>query len=110
VRGAVSNGRPYRDHNPACVLIAIPEIDEDQRCEFTLRRWRNLTLSLREKIADYDKKNGAEHPIVVAMMLGFVAAVEQNLLRFSPAAPRRVSNNVPTLIPAELVKYLGGDK
>jgi len=99
-----------RFDNPPCVLIAIPEIDVDDLCGFTLRPWRNVTFALREKIAEYSKRHGAENRIVLAMMLGFVAAAEQNLLRFSPVVPRRVLNNVPTVIPEDLVKYLAGEK
>jgi hypothetical protein len=97
--------------NPPCILIAIPEkIDESQLCGFTLRPWRNVALALREEIAEYAKKNGEENRIVTAMMLGFVAAVEQNILGFGPAAPRRVSRHEPTLVPPDLVTYLGGDE
>jgi hypothetical protein len=99
-----------RFSDPPCVLIAILAIDEDCLYGFTLRPWRNVTFSLREKIAEYGRRNGTENRIVVAMMLGFVAAVEQNLLKFSPVAPRRVSNGLPTVIPEDLVKYLGGEK
>ena len=54
--------------------------------------------------------NVVQNRIVTAMMLGFVAAVEQNLLEFSPAAPRRVWKKEPTLIPENLIKYLRGDE
>jgi hypothetical protein len=97
-------------NNPPYVLIAVPgRIDEDQLCGFTLRPWRKVTFALRKKIAEYAGEN-VDNRIVTAMMLGFVVAAEQNLLGFSSAAPRRVLKNVPTLIPEDLVEYLGGDK
>jgi hypothetical protein len=97
------------DKDIPCILIANRErIGEDQLCGFELRPWLQVTFTLREKIAEYASKN-EDNRIVTAMMLGFVAAAEQNLLGFSPAAPRRVWRNEPTLIPAELVKYLRGD-
>ncbi len=105
-----SISRLYGNDMP-CVLVAIgDDIDKDELCGFTLRPWRKVTFALREKIAEYASKNGAENRIVTSMMLGFVAAAEQNLLQFSPAALRRVSKNEPALIPRDLVKYLGGDK
>ena len=94
-----------------CVLIAIDEnIVRSQLCGFTLRPWRKVTCALRNKIAEYASKHAEGNRIVTAMMLGFVAAAEQNLLGISPAAPRRVWNNEPTLIPEDLIPYLRGDK
>jgi len=100
----------FRFDDPPCVLIAIPEEIPKDLGGFTLRPWRKVAYALREKIAEYAGKNGAENRIVTAMMLGFVAAVEQNLLGFSAAAPRRVSRNEPTLISEDLVMYLGGER
>lgn len=84
----------YRRDTP-CILIAIPEdIDKDQLCDFTLRPWRKVTLALRAKIEEYARNHGEDTRIITAMMLGFVAAVEQNLLGFSPRRPdglRRMS-------------------
>lgn len=94
-----------------CILIAIPDdIDKDRLFDFTLRPWCEVTFALRNKIAKYASKHTEDNHIVTAMMLGFVAAAEQNLLGFSPAAPRRVWKNEPTLIPEELASYLRGDK
>lgn len=64
----------------------------------------------RKKIAEYANTHTEDNHIVTAMKLGFVAAAEQNLLEMSPAAPRRVSKNEPTLIPEGLVEYLSGEK
>jgi hypothetical protein len=99
-----------RFNDPPCVLITIDEIPEDQRYGFSPRLWRQVAFGLRGKIAEYSRKNGAENRIVTAMMLGFVAAVEQNLLAHSPAVARRARNNRPTPIPEDLVEYLRGDK
>jgi hypothetical protein len=68
-----------------------------------------VTFTLRKKIAEYANKHGGDNRIVTAMMLGFVAAAEQNLLEFSPAAPRRARLGKPTLISGDLVEYLRGD-
>jgi hypothetical protein len=100
-----------RFHNPSFVLIPIStDIDENQLYGFTLRPWRAVTFALREKIAEYARKNGSESTIITAMMLAFVAAVEQNLLEFSVSGPRRAWKHEPTLISKDLVRYLGGDK
>ena len=99
-----------RFSNPPCVLIAVSEDIDKDLGGFTLRPWRKVTFALREKIAEYAERNGGENRIVTAMMLGFVAAAEQNLLGFRPAAPRRVSRNEPSLISEELVAYLGGER
>jgi hypothetical protein len=94
-----------------CVLIAIDEdIVKDQLCGFRLRPWRKVTFALRKKIAEYANRQAEGNRIVTVMMLGFVAAAEQNLLEISLAAPRRVWNDEPTLIPEDLIPYLRGDK
>jgi len=90
-----------------CVLIAIDAPKKDLH-KFTLRPWRRVTFALREKIAEYAEKKGEDNRIVTAMMLGFVAAVEQNLLGFSPGAPCRVWRQQAALVPYELLTYLGG--
>jgi hypothetical protein len=96
--------------NPTCILIAIPEdIDKGDLCGFTLRSWRKVAFALRRRIAEYAGNAGEDNRIVTAMMLGFVGAVEQNLLGFGASAPRRVSKGEPTLIPGSLVKYLKGE-
>ena len=92
-----------------CVLIDREE-REHQRYGFDLRLWREVALALREKIAEYARKNGDDNRIVTAMMLGFVAAVEQNLLEFSPAAPRRAWRRKATMSPKGLVEYLTGEE
>lgn len=93
-----------------CVLIAIPDHIEEDICGFKLRPWHKVTFALRNKIAEYASKHTAGDRIITAIMLAFVAAADQNLLELSPAAPRRVWNDEPTLIPEDLVLYLRGDK
>ena len=100
--------RRLYDNDVPCILITIDDIREDDRYGFTPRLWRKMTFVLREKIAKYAEKNDGNQ-IIMALMLGFVAAVEQNLLGFSPAAPRRVLQNQATLIPERLAEYLRGD-
>jgi hypothetical protein len=67
-------------------------------------------MALRARIAESVRNRPRDNYIVTAIMLGFVAAVEQNLLGFSPSIPRRVMKSEPTLVSEDLVKYLGGDK
>jgi len=67
-------------------------------------------MALRVKIADSLRNRPRDNPIVTAIMLGFVGAIEQNLLGFSAAAPRRLSRNEPALISEGLVTYLRGDE
>lgn len=86
-----------RFDNPTCLLIAIPEAIDKDLGGFTLRPRREVTFALREIIAHHAKRNGADNHIVTAMMLAFVAAAEQNLLQFSPAAALRVTRNEPTM-------------
>jgi hypothetical protein len=89
---------------PACVLIAVDEVDEKDRHGFTLRPWKNVAFALRKQIAEFVANNGGADTIVTALMLGFVAAVEQNLLQFPvqrPTARARMS--------AELTRYLRGE-
>jgi hypothetical protein len=94
--------------NPPCVLVAIPEHIVEDLGGFTLRPWHKVAYALRQQVAKYAVTNGVQNRIVTAMMLGFVAAVEQNLLGFSAAVPRRVFSNEPTLISEDLVSYLRG--
>ncbi len=103
--------RSFYGKDMPCVLISIrTDIKKDRLCCFHLRPWREVTFALRAKVAEYASRNGPENRIVTAMMLGFVAAAEQNLLEYSAAAPRRASKYEPALIPRDLVKYLKGDK
>lgn len=93
--------------NMRCIIITRYPIHKDCRYGFTPRPWREVALALRKNIVEYSQKNNDNH-IITAMMLGFVAAVEQNLLEFSTVAPRRVSKGKLTLIPRDLVTYLRG--
>jgi hypothetical protein len=86
-----------------CVLVAI-EVPEDRRHGFALRGWRELSMALRREIARY--VHAHDRDIVAAMMLGFVGAIEQNLLQFGVAAPRSARDQQPTLVSKELLDYL----
>lgn len=92
-----------------CVLVANHDRIE-KTFGFKLRPWRKVAFALRSKIAEYAARQAAGDRIITAMMLAFVAAVEQNLLGLSPEAPGRVWNDKPTLISEDLVSYLRGDK
>jgi hypothetical protein len=94
-----------------CILLALPqEINDNQLHGFTLRSWRKIAIALRLAIAESVGHDRTNNQIVTAISLGFVAAVEQSLLGFSPSVPRRVMKNEPALISEDLVKYLEGDK
>lgn len=90
-----------------CVLVANRKVPSNKLYGFKLRPWKEISLALRRAVADYVRSHGGdEERIIAAMMLGFVAAIEQNLLGFGTAAPRRARKGEPTLLPKELHEYL----
>jgi hypothetical protein len=99
-----SLGKLPCDVAPACVLVANDEVSERQLCGFKLRPWKEVSIALRKAIALYAQD--CEHLAIVAMMLAFVAAIEQNLLGIDAAAARRAWRGKPTLMPQDLVSYL----
>jgi hypothetical protein len=94
-----------------CVLVANDHVPQNKLFGFRLWRWEDLSMALRRAIAWYVQVHGGD--AVAAMMLGFVGAVEQNLLGYGSAAPRRAAEDRPTLLPKHLYDYLrqtlGGD-
>ncbi len=89
-----------------CVLIAnANDILDDDLCGFRLREWRQVSIELRRAIA-CESGNDEGHQITRAMMLGFVAAVEQNLVGLGTVAARRAWRRKPTPYPAALAEYL----
>jgi hypothetical protein len=88
-----------------CVLIANCEVPDEQRFGFKLRTWADVSVELRCAISEYIKIQTAGS-LVAAMMLGFVAAVEQNLLGFGTAVLKRAQKGWPTLLPTKLFEYL----
>jgi len=86
------------------VLVAIPEVPEVSRCEFQLRRWRDVALALRREVAISVRSHGPD--IIPAMMCGFVAAIEQNLLELGNTAARRASKLQPIWLSPQLKSYL----
>ncbi len=79
--------------NAECVLVAIPEVPPDSLHGFELRRWQDVSMALRREIAAYVV--GHDRDSIAAMMCGFVAAIEQNLLEFETTAARRAWSNPP---------------
>jgi len=75
------------DVAPECVLVAIEDASERQRCGFRLRSWKEVGLGLRRATARYAKD--CEHVAIAAMTLAFVAAIERNLLGIGTTAARR---------------------
>jgi hypothetical protein len=74
---------------------AKQQVSERELCGFELRQWKELSLALRRAIAHYAQD--CKHLAIVAMMLAFVAAIEQNLLRIHSASARRAWAGKPTL-------------
>lgn len=89
---------------PECVLVAIHDVSERRRCGFQMRLWKEVSLALRRAIAR--KAQDCEHLAITAMMVAFVAAIEQSLLEMSTTAARRAWKSKPTLMPEDLVSYL----
>jgi hypothetical protein len=95
-----------------CVLVDSDEVPEDKLFGFKLRTWEGLAVALRQAIAAYVRKSDGGEAIP-AMMLGFVSAVERNLLGYGTVAPRRAWENRPALRPEgffiHLQKAVGGE-
>jgi hypothetical protein len=89
-----------------CVLVAIPEVPPACLHGFELRRWQDVSMALRREIAAYVA--GHDRDSIAAMMCGFIAAIEQNLLEFETTAARRAWSNPPqpTWRSKGLEKYL----
>jgi hypothetical protein len=87
-----------------CVLVAIPDVSPDSCFGFALRRWQHVSIALRREIAAYVERH--DRDIISAMMCGFVAAIELNLLEFGTAAARRAWNSQPIWLSKQLEDYL----
>lgn len=87
-----------------CIIVANDDVDKDSLFGFKLRTWEDLSVALRHAIAGYVQSHGAN--AISAMMLGFVAAIEQNLLGYGIAAPRRAWERRPALFPEDLSNHL----
>jgi hypothetical protein len=88
------------------VLVANCEVPPHDLHEFKLRRWEDVNMALRREIAVCVA--GHDRDCIAAMMCGFVAAVEQNLLKFGTTAARRAWNTPPqpTWLSKRLERYL----
>lgn len=86
------------------VLVAIPDVPRDRLFGFGLRKWQDLGMALRRAIAEYVQSH--DDLTMAAMMLGFMGAIEQNLLDYGVAAPRRAVKHMPTLLPRRVYDYL----
>ena len=91
--------------SPSCILVANCDVSEDDLHGFELRQWKDVSLALRREIAHFiqDEKGRI---LAGAMMLAFVAAIEQNLLGLGTQAPWRAQRHLPVLMPAALSEYL----
>jgi len=95
-----SLGLPHK-----CVLVARDEkILPGQLRGFLPRKWWDVGIALRQAITRYARSH--ENHAVQAMMLAFVAAVEQNILKLGTSASRRAWQGKPVLLSRELAKYL----
>lgn len=92
------------DVAPECVLVADDYVSERQLCGFRLRRWEEVSIALRKAVACYAQHS--EHAAITAMMLAFVAAIEQKLLGMGTIAARRAWKRKPTLMPENLFSHL----
>jgi hypothetical protein len=89
-----------------CVLIAnATGASDEDLCGFRPREWRQVSIELRRAIASEPPDDDARQ-ITRAMMLGFVAAIERNLVGLGTVAARRAWLRKPTPYPTELAKYL----
>jgi len=85
-----------------CVLVVNRQPRPNELYGFRPRQWREVTIALRRAVAGSVHVPGAE----VAMMLAFIAAVEQNLLELGTAVARRAWRGQPALTPPGLLEYL----
>jgi len=89
-----------------CVLVAnANDVPDDDLCGFRLREWRRVSIELRRAIAS-ESGNDERRQITRAMILGFVAAVEQNMVGLGTVAARRAWRGKPTPYPTKLAEYL----
>jgi hypothetical protein len=65
--------------------------------------WRKIAQNLRREIKEFQGRSGT---VCAAMMLGFIAAVEQNLLGLGVASARLAWRGLPTLPSGDLSGYL----
>lgn len=101
-----------RELCPPCsegILIADPKhVRGDNLWGFRLQEWRKVSIELRRAVAwwfDPDG-HGSNDQATAAMILGFVAAIEQNLLGMTAAAARRAWQGKPILFPQAMAEYL----
>jgi hypothetical protein len=102
-RGYVQSLRKFCSH-VECVLVANDDVPQNRLFGFNLQTWENLSVALRQVIAGYIQSHGAN--AISMMMLGFVGAIEQNLLGYGIAAPRRAWENRTALFPEDLSNHL----
>ena len=73
-------------------VLVLVGADDEKYAGFQVRRWADFCIALRRELPYLVKRNPR---VVCAMMLGFVGAVEQNLLGF----PSLESGDSPQLYP-----------
>jgi hypothetical protein len=86
------------------ILVAIPPVPSDSCFDFELRRWQDVGVALRQEIARFVRRDSPDS--TAAMMCGFLAAIEQNLLEFGTASARRAWRAEPTWLSPQLKDYL----
>lgn len=86
-----------------CALIAKDEVPAECRFGFDLRKWEDVSLALRREAVRF--KAGTEQA-AAAMMIGFIAAIEQNLLRLGTGAAARAKKNLLVLLTSQLREYV----
>jgi hypothetical protein len=92
------------------ILLATAGAQSAYPGNFSLLPWSDFCVSLRRLVAELGSRTLPEHekvPLLArAMMLAFVAAVEQNLLGFSAEQVREIVFDRLTLFNAQIVDHL----
>ena len=92
------------NHQAECVLVANKDVPPDCRHGFEPQTWEDLSVALRQAIAEVVQSRGVD--ATSSMMLGFVGAIEQNLLGYGVAACRRAWQHKLTLLPKGVCQHL----
>ncbi len=86
-------------------VLLVVEVEYEEYEGFYPRRWRNLCIALRRIVPTLCRK---QRLVVAAMILAFVGAVEQNLLRISSSLIRHIyeDSGQAIMVPSEIGDYI----
>jgi hypothetical protein len=85
------------------VLLAVHADTQESYGRFRFVSWAEVCIRLRQVASRFTKENRV---MVAAMLVAFVAAVEQNLLGFSAALVRNVRHHQPVPVDPRVVDHL----